>query len=81
MDILTTATGKTIQCDYFNLRPEAGRLRVQVAGIDIASASAIFSDSQETMQLSFGNVHAVGYTEMVSVMPAGDEIRVLLRRP
>lgn len=81
MDMLTTATGKTIQCDYFNLRPEAGRLRVQVAGIDIASASAIFSDSQETMQLSFGNVHAVGYTEMVSVMPAGDEIRVLLRRP
>lgn len=81
MDMLTTATGKTIQCDYFNLRPEAGRLRVQVAGIDIASVSAIFSDSQETMQLSFGNVHAVGYTEMVSVMPAGDEIRVLLRRP
>ncbi len=80
MDMLTTATGKTIQCDYFNLRPEAGRLRVQVAGIDIASASAIFSDSQETMQLSFGNVHAVGYTEMVSIMPAGDEIRVLLRR-
>lgn len=80
MDMLTTATGKTIQCDYFNLRPEAGRLRVQVAGIDIASASAIFSDSQETMQLSFGNAHAVGYTEMVSVMPAGDEIRVLLRR-
>ncbi len=81
MDMLTTATGKTIQCDYFNLRPEAGRLRVQVAGIDIASASAIFSDSQETMQLSFGNAHAVGYTEMVSIMPAGDEIRVLLRRP
>ena len=80
MDMLTTATGKTIQCDYFNLRPEAGRLRVQVAGIDIASASVIFSDSQETIQLSFGNVHAVGYTEMVSIMPVGDEIRVLLRR-
>ncbi|HAL88439.1 MAG TPA: hypothetical protein DFH97_00805 [Clostridiales bacterium] len=81
MDMLTTATGKTIQCDYFNLRPEAGRLRVQVAGIDIASVSAIFGDSQETMQLSFGNVHAVGYTDLVSIMPAGDEIRILLRRP
>lgn len=81
METITTATGKVIQCNYFNLRPEVGRLRIQVAGIDIASASAIFSDSQETMQLSFGNVHAVGYTEMVSVMPAGDEIRVLLRRP
>lgn len=80
MDMLTTATGKTIQCDYFNLRPEAGRLRIQVAGIDIASAAAIFNNSQETMQLSFGNAHAVGYTEMVSIMPAGDEIRVLLRR-
>lgn len=80
MDMLTTATGKTIQCDYFNLRPEAGRLRVQVAGIDIASAATIFGDSQETMQLSFGNVHAVGYTDLVSIMPAGDEIRILLRR-
>lgn len=80
MDKITTATGKTIQCNYFNLIPEAGRLRVQVAGIDIASAAAIFSNSQETMQLSFGNAHAVGYTEMVSIMPVGDEIRVLLRR-
>nr|DAN85762.1 MAG TPA: hypothetical protein [Caudoviricetes sp.] len=81
MDMLTTATGKTIQCDYFNLRPESGRLRVQVSGIDMTSVAAIFSNSQETMQLSFGNEHAVGYTEMVSIMPAGDEIRVLLRRP
>lgn len=80
MDMLTTETGKTIQCNYFNLRPEAGRLRVQVAGIDIASAAAIFSNSQETMQLSFENAHAVGYTEMVSIMPVGDEIRILLRR-
>lgn len=80
METITTATGKVIQCNYFNLRPEAGRLRIQVAGIDIASAAAIFNNSQETMQLSFGNAHAVGYTEMVSIMPAGDEIRVLLRR-
>ena len=81
MDMLTTATGKTIQCDYFNLRPEAGRLRIQLAGIDTASVAAIFSNSKETMQLSFGNEHAVGYTEMVSIMPVGGEIRVLLRRP
>nr|DAP32381.1 MAG TPA: hypothetical protein [Caudoviricetes sp.] len=47
----------------------------------MTSVTAIFSNSQETMQLSFGNEHAVGYTEMVSIMPAGDEIRVLLRRP
>lgn len=80
MDMLTTATGKTIQCNYFNLIPAAGRLRVQVAGIDIASAAAIFSNSQETMQLSFGNAYAVGYTEMVSIMPVGDDIRILLRR-
>ena len=51
-----------------------------MAGIDIASAATIFGDSQETMQLSFGNAHAVGYTEMVSIMPVGDEIRILLRR-
>lgn len=81
MDMITTATGKTIQCDYFNLRPEAGRLRIQVAGIDIASATAIFSDSRETIQLGFGNAYAVGYTSLVSVMPAGGEIRILLRRP
>lgn len=80
METITTATGKVIQCNYFNLRPEAGRLRIQVAGIDIASAAAIFNNSQETMQLSFGNAHAVGYTEMVSIMPVGDEIRILLRR-
>lgn len=81
MDMLTTATGKTIQCDYFNLRPEAGRLRIQLAGVDMTSVAAIFSNSQETMQLNFGNEHAVGYTEMVSIMPVGGEIRVLLRRP
>lgn len=81
MDTIATATGKTVQCNYFNLRPEAGRLRIQLAGIDMTSVAAIFSNSQETMQLSFGNVHAVGYTEMVSIMPVGDEIRVLLRRP
>ena len=34
METITTATGKVIQCNYFNLRPEVGRLRIQVAGID-----------------------------------------------
>lgn len=81
METITTATGKVIQCNYFNLRPEVGRLRVQVAGIDIASAAAIFGDSQETMQLEFGNACAVGYTVLVSIMPVNGGIRILLRRP
>lgn len=81
METITTATGKVIQCNYFNLRPEVGRLRIQVAGIDIASAAAIFGDSQETMQLEFGNACAVGYTALVSIMPVNGGIRILLRRP
>lgn len=81
MDVLATATGKTYQCNYFNTGGGGNRLSVQLVGVDIPAVAAVFCDSRETMQLSRGVQHAVGYTSLVAIMPEGNDVRIILRRP
>lgn len=80
MDMLITASGKNVQCDYFNLRSDVGRLRLQVAAIDTVEAAEIFSSEDETKLLKFCGIVAEGYTRLVSIMPVLNGIRITLRR-
>lgn len=80
MEKITTATGKTVDCDYFVPFPPAGMLTLKVYGLSLVEVLGIFSDSAETKTLCFGNQTAEGYTSFVAIGPAGDGCRVMLRK-
>lgn len=79
--MLITATGKSYQCNYFNFSGVNDRLNIQVLGIDVPTAAAVFCDGQETSELVRGLQYADGYTKLIAIMPEGDNIRIILGRP
>lgn len=78
MDKLKTATGRELECDYFNPFPSAGQVNLRVIGASLPSVAQIFSDSRETVQLWCGGVYASGYTRLVAIVPESGAIRVVL---
>ena len=78
MEKVTTATGKTYNCDYFNPFPPVGQLNLRVLNAAISDVAAVFSDPKETVQLMFENMYAAQYTKLVAIVPEGDAIRIVL---
>lgn len=78
MDILTTATGKEFDCDYFNPFPPVGQANLRVLNTSLATVATVFSNQNETVQLWCGEQYAAQYTKLVAIVPEGDAIRVVL---
>ena len=78
MDYLTTATGRKMPCDYFNPNQPVPQVDIQISGVSIADAAAIFSDRLETEQLWYGKQYLAHYTRLVAIIPGYDSIRVVL---
>ena len=76
--IVTTATGKTYQTDYFNPCPPVSRLNIRVLGTQIAEIASVFSDPEETNHITSGEMSADGYTRLIAIMPEGNAIRIVL---
>lgn len=78
MEKLTTATGKTFECDYFNPFPPANQANIRVLGISLADTARIFGNPSETMQLWYGNQYLSQHTKVVAIVPEGNAIRIVL---
>lgn len=78
MDKLTTATGKTFDCDYFNPFSPASQVNIRVLGISLVKAATVFSDPVETVQLWCGEQYLAHHTKVVAIVPEGNAIRVVL---
>lgn len=80
MDYLTTATGRKISCDYFNPNQPVPQVDIQISGLSVAEAAAVFSNKEETKQLWYGNQYLAHYTQLVAIIPDSGSIRVVLRK-
>lgn len=78
MEKLTTATGNTFYCDYFNPFPPANQVNLRVLGISLTEAATVFSNPEETVQLWFGKQYLAHHTKVVAIVPECDAIRIVL---
>ena len=78
MEKLTTATGKTFDCDYFNPFPPASQVNIRVLGVSLVEAATLFGNPVETVQLWYGNQYISQHTKVVAIVPEGNAIRVVL---
>lgn len=78
MEKLTTATGNTFYCDYFNPFPPANQVNLRVLGISLTEAATVFSNPAETVQLWFAKQYLSQHTKVVAIVPEGDAIRIVL---
>lgn len=80
MDTLTTKSGKTFDCDYFNPFPPVGQINLRVLNSTISEVAKVFSDPEETAYMFCSGQHASNYTSLVALVPEGQAIRVVLKK-
>lgn len=78
METLTTATGKTFACDYFNPSQATNQCNLRVLNTPLATVATVFNNPAETVQLWCDGVYAANYTRLVAIVPEGDAVRVVL---
>lgn len=78
MEKLTTATGKTFDCDYFNPFPSASRCNLRVLNTPLATVATVFGNPAETVQIWCEGTYIAQYTKLVAIVPEGNAIRVVL---
>lgn len=78
--MLTTATGKTYNCDYFNPSEATKQLNLRIIGETLIHVAGVFSNPIETVQLTCEGIYAAGFTGLVAIVPEGNAIRVVLRK-
>lgn len=75
---LITATGKEIDCDYFNPFEPLGQVFLRACGISLLEAVTIFSNPSETVSLRWGKEYVAHHTKVVNITPEADAIRLTL---
>lgn len=80
MEKITTATGKTFDCDYFNPCPATQQCNLRVLNTNLVDVATIFSDCEETEKMWHDGAYASGYTRLVAIVPESDAIRIVLGR-
>lgn len=80
MNKLTTATGKLLDCDYFNPFPVAGQLTLSVLNLSLVDVVTIFSNPLETVQLWWEGEYVSQHTTVIAIIPDGNAVRVVLGR-
>lgn len=80
MDKLITATGKSFDCDYFNVFEPASQVNIRVLGVSLVDTAMIFGNREETVQLWWGKSYIAQYTRVIAIVPEVDAIRIVLGR-
>lgn len=80
MEILTTATGREINCDYFNYFQPQKRISLRVIGISESEARLIFENPAETAQLWCAGQYIANHTNLKAIIPEGNAIRIVLEQ-
>lgn len=78
MEKLTTATGKSFDCDYFNPFPPANQVNLRVLNMSLANVAVVFGDPKETEQLWYEGQYLAHHTKVVAIVPEVDAVRVVL---
>lgn len=78
MEKLKTATGKEIDCDYFNAFAPLGQVYINLLNISLLDAVKIFSDPSETVQLYWADQYVSHHTKIINIMPEGAGIRLTM---
>lgn len=78
MEVLVTATGRKIPCDYFNPNQPIPQVDIQITGLSVVDAATVFSDRAETEQLWYGDQYLAHYTRLVAIIPSGKSVRIVL---
>ena len=78
MEKVTTATGKTFDCDYFNPFPPANQVNLRVLGVSLVEVASVFGNPAETVQLFYEGQYLAYHTKVIAIVPEGDAIRVVL---
>ena len=80
MGQVKTATEKSFDCEYFNPFPPAGEVNISIRNASFADIATVFSDPNETRQLTYGNQRLMRHTHLAAIVNEGDLIRVVLRK-
>lgn len=75
---MRTATGKEIECDYFNPCIQTSQCNIRVLRMNVIEVAEIFSNPSETEEMVCEDLIAIGYTRLVAIIPESDAIRVVL---
>lgn len=78
MEKLITATGKEIDCDYFNPFTPLGQVFFRVCDVSLMDAVTIFGNPSETVTLKWGKEYVAHHTKIVNITPEADAIRLTL---
>lgn len=78
MSNVKTATGRELECDYFNPFPPLGQINLRIKGVPLTEVASIFNDPTETAALHWENQYAALYTKLIALVQEPDAIRVVL---
>lgn len=79
-DVIKTATGKELSCDYFAVIPNPQQAYIRIVGLPLAEVATIFSNPNETVQLWYGEHYIAHYTRLVALVPEATAVKVVLAR-
>lgn len=75
MDTIKFANGEIHSCSFLSTIPEGGAMKAYIAIDDVgfAEAAALFTDSEKTSTMEYGEYRLVGYTNLngLYVQPYG----------
>lgn len=78
MDKLTTATGKTFDCDVLSVIGNPQICYIFLPGLSILDAARIFYDKRETNILYYGDYTITGFTQLQDVSLINNSVRITL---
>lgn len=78
MEKVTTATGKTFDCDYFNPFPQANQVNIRVLGVSLVETATVFGNPNETVQLWYDKQYLSHHTKVIAIVPEMNAVRVVL---
>ena len=80
MEKLVTATGKDLDCDYFNPFSPVRQVNIRIRNAPITKVAEMFSNPAETVSLTVDGQKLNNHTKLVAIVPEGNAIRVVLER-
>lgn len=79
MEKLKTATGKVFESDYIATIPHPAHAYMRV-NAPIATVAEVFSNPEETAEMWYENIHLVGYTKLVAIVPEPGMVKICLEK-
>jgi len=77
MEKLKTKTGKEFASDYIAVIPYPAQAYIRIDA-PIANVAEVFSDPEETAEMWYEDLHLVGFTRLVAIIPEPGMVKICL---